>query len=77
MTVGLRSGKVLGNWLAKGQLSVKVYFEVTIGSYILNLKVKITKIISYKVIINVIAQEVLMLWVIVQELLKTLKDNMG
>ena len=29
LTVSLRSGNVLGNWLAKRQLSVKSYFEVT------------------------------------------------
>ena len=27
--IGFRDGKVLGNWLAKRQLSVKSYFEVT------------------------------------------------
>ena len=32
LKVSLRSGKVLGNLLEKGQLSVKSYFEVTNGS---------------------------------------------
>ena len=32
LTVGLRSGKVLGNYITKRQLSVKSYFEVTNGS---------------------------------------------
>ena len=32
LKVSLRSGKVLGNLLEKGQLSVNSYFEVTNGS---------------------------------------------